>query len=100
MAWKIVLAVVVLFILITVYSVVLANRCIKQMDNSKKIVKGMDENEVLNLQERMIPFSSTFNTSGNDIQKSAGRPTNEESGKIDSDETARSRDKSSTVIDW
>lgn len=57
------------------------------------------ENEVLNLQERMIPFSSTFNTSGNDIQKSAGRPTNEESGKIDSDETARSRDKSSTVID-
>lgn len=49
MAWKIVLVVAVLFILITIYSVVLANRCIKQMDDSKKIVKGMDENEMLNL---------------------------------------------------
>ena len=49
MAWKIVLAVAVLFVLITVYSIVLANRCIKQMDNSNKIVKGMDEIEVLDL---------------------------------------------------
>lgn len=49
MAWKIILAVVVVFILITIYSVVLANRCIKQMDNSKKITKGMDETEMLNL---------------------------------------------------
>ena len=64
MAWKIILAVVVLFILITVYSVVLANRCIKQMDNSKKIVKGMDENEMLNLMGK-DHMTKTFNESDN-----------------------------------
>lgn len=49
MAWKILLVVFVLFVLLTIYSVVLANKCIKQMDNSKKIVKGMAEDEILNL---------------------------------------------------
>lgn len=49
MAWKILLVVFVLFVLLTIYSVVLANKCIKQMDNSKKITKGMAEDEILNL---------------------------------------------------
>lgn len=64
MAWKIVLVVAVLFILITIYSVVLANRCIKQMDDSKKIVKGMDENEMLNLMGKEH-MTKTFNESDN-----------------------------------
>ena len=43
----------------------------------------------------MIPLKSSFNTNGDDIVANGddGRPTNEEVGKEDSDETARDRDK-------
>lgn len=59
------------------------------------------ENEMLNLPEIMTPLSSSFNTSGSDIagdagkatDKQNGRPTNEQAGNEDSDETQRSKDK-------
>ena len=52
------------------------------------------ENEVFKLQDKMIPLRSSFNTSGDDIRDGDnGRPTNEESGEEDSDETSRNRDK-------
>lgn len=59
------------------------------------------ENEMLDLPEIMTPLSSSFNTSGSDIagdatnatDKENGRPSNEETGNEDSDETQRSKDK-------
>lgn len=54
------------------------------------------ENEVLDLPKNMIPLSSSFNTSGSDIAEAdGGRPTNEDAGKSDSDETQRAKDKPS-----
>lgn len=57
------------------------------------------ENEILDLTNKMKPFVTSYNTNSQDIKNKSGRPTNEESGKIDSDETSRSRDKSSTVVE-
>lgn len=51
------------------------------------------ENEVFELQNKMIPLKSSFNTSGDDIGGDTGRPKNEDTGKEDSDETSRNRDK-------
>ena len=58
------------------------------------------ENDILDLTNRMIPFKSSFNVNGEDLREDeGGRPTNEEAGKEDADETARAKNKSSTVIE-
>ena len=61
--------------------------------------KGLNylENKVLKLDEEMIPLKSSFNTGTNDIQNEGGRPTNEDSGIEDSDETQRARDKPDNI---
>lgn len=53
------------------------------------------ENEVLELPDKLIPLTSSFNTSGEELTDSGndGRPTNEELGVEDSDETQRAEDK-------
>ena len=55
------------------------------------------ENETLELQDKMIPLVSSFNTSGDEITEEDGRPTNEETGVEDADETARGRDKANNT---
>ena len=51
------------------------------------------ENEVLELNDKMVPLKSSFNTNGDELEDDGGRPTNEENGVEDSDETSRDRDK-------
>lgn len=60
------------------------------------------ENEVLGLNDKMVPFKSSFNTGSDDVDSDPlsggdGRPTNEELGTQDADETQRARDKSTNV---
>lgn len=68
------------------------------------------ENDVLKLHENMIPLKSSFNTSAEEIDKDVskeeeengieddgGRPTNEDIGVEDADETARGRDKADST---
>lgn len=61
--------------------------------------KGLNylENKVLKLDEEMIPLKSSFNTGTQDIQNEGGRPTNEDNGVEDSDETQRARDKPDNI---
>lgn len=57
------------------------------------------ENDVLGLNDKMIPLKSSFNTNGDEVTKNGedGRPTNKESGVEDSDETSRNRDKPDNI---
>ena len=51
------------------------------------------ENDVFELHNKLIPLASSHTLSSDDIMSTGGRPTNEESGNADTDETARARDK-------